>query len=364
MSIRDEEELYGFDMDQLFEVDGDADTNAAPDAESLSQSSQTSTLHDKLNEYHPKSFQGRLYTKLIQRENLAFQTMVESRRKHLIEDGIVDEEESLDLVNHPTDLPSQVQKRIYDRIAKEKEERRVELERKKLEDAANVYKNPWVLNKEREMVEYCKKRSTCQEPEMSATLDSLIEIVENKLKQFHDNQGTTTKEALEERKKVCRSLGYVREDMAEAITNTYHRLPMVINLNIQGMPEVMQVDLTPPRSQTNRSVTPKVPEQNSPTLELPKTPQSIESPVLAPPKTPSWTPRPCRKPLQTPDVPRRVTASQSCSMTSEDLLTPPKTPSWSPLTQPRPKKRQKKGVAVTKIDSGKKRKSFITDFYK
>lgn len=311
MSTKEEEDIYLFDMIQLLDDDVDADKDETTEvqpchedeisaAESSSQSSQSTTLQSKISEVHPKSFRGRLYSKLIERENVAFKQRVESRRKRLIEEGIVNEEESLELVNDPDDLPTQIQQRVYDQIAEEKEETRVKLLQKNLEDASKVYKNSWVLKKESEMVDYCKKRSTCQDPEMCATLDSLIEIVENKLKQFHEKEGTIHEQALEERRKVCLSLGHVTEDMLEAIQNVYHRLPMVLD---------PCVPMTPPRSQLGDEV----------------------------PKTPSWSP--------TPGTSSIIMATPVRLDSEEDdmnFATPPQTPSYKPRESPQKSKKKRK----------------------
>lgn len=295
-------------MDQDLDVDLDVDTEfqpsvpeETPDIQSSIQSTQ-STIEDKMREFHPKSFRGRLYWKLNEKANAAsraemeeIQQVVVSRRHRLIEEGIVSEIESVELVNDPIDLPTQIRQRICDRNTKQKEESRVAMLEKKKIDAAQAYKNPWLLQHESEMFQYGQKLKICNDATMRSTLSSLLEICENKIKQFHESAGTTHQEAIEERRKFCLSQGYVHQDMVEEIKSVYHRLPMVI------VDTCMQ--MTPPSSEFGDDTT---------LGDAPKTPSWSPKYANLVPLTPSWSPK-----LSSPKGPFR-------------LLVPPKTPSWSP----------------------------------
>ncbi|KAK3734488.1 hypothetical protein QZH41_008196, partial [Actinostola sp. cb2023] len=316
LSIEDEQELYTFNLDQcgLDVDDADAEYQSSLHVEessevhTSSESTRTETLQEKLKEFHPKSFRGRLFTKLVERadaasrmENETMQRMVQSRRRRLIEEGIVNEEEALEFIQDPIHaLPTQIQKRRYEILGREKEKRRVEMLEKNVNDATSVFKNPWVLQKEREMFEYCKEREQCHDVEMRTTLECLVEITENKLKQFHEKSGTMHKEAVKERKKVVLSLGYVCQELVEEIKNVYHRLPMIMGAYIQ---------MTPPRSELgDDGIIPDSPQ--TPSWSAKET-TSVASPELEPPKTPSWS------------------AKETTSVASPEME-PPKTPSWSP----------------------------------
>ena len=288
LSIHEQNELCGFCVEEPWELD------------------------EKVKEM-ANSFQGRLLQKLRERSTLEksreeeeTRAMVESRRSRLIEEGIVTEEEAREFISQPFGvLPPNIQQRRYERMATEREENRLKLQEKNIDEAAKVYKDAWVLRMEQEIHQLCLKRKMSCDDEMRSSLDHLLEINENKLKQFHELRGTMTREALEERKKLCLSLGYVEPDMAHQIENVYQRMPDVVNT-------ACPLELTPPRSDIGEDI-----------------------PI---PPTPSWTPKPnSLQPFRTPwwGTPDRLIPSQSAAtpMGSPELV-PPKTPSWSPKSQP------------------------------
>lgn len=245
-----------------------------------------------------------MYAKLVERadeevrrEEERDQRRLESRRNRLIEEGIVDVTEAQELIQDAEhELPSQLIERRLDRQAKEREVTSAQNQQKRLTDAKKVFSRTWVLDKEKEMFEYCERMDKCKDDqEMRATLKSLIEITENKLKLFHESQGTTHKEAVAERAKVCLALGYAQPHTAEYIENVYHRLP-VVDLD-EPLP------LTPPRSEVGAD----------------------EDLFLNVPPTPSWSSKTSAPILSTP--PRsKVTADNNLA------LDVPKTPSWLPKT--------------------------------
>jgi hypothetical protein len=80
--------------------------------------------------------------------------MLDLRRLQLMELGIVDDNKAHELIQDPYhELPSHLKERQFEVIAHEREARRAENHQKQVQDAAKVFSNPWVLQKEREMFE-------------------------------------------------------------------------------------------------------------------------------------------------------------------------------------------------------------------
>ena len=268
------------------------------------------------------SFKERIVSKLEERQQETnvkeleeYQQLVESRRQRLIKEGIVNQQEAVELINDPIDqLPTQIQQRQFEMIARETEKSRILLEERRIKDALLVYKDPWVLQKELEMYQHCKERRSCHDVKMRSTLNTLIEIAESKLKQYHEIQGTITKEALEERRRVCLLLGYLRQDMIKELTTVYNRMPdpdpFVLTEN-EDMPENTTIT-TPPRSVME--------EENIP----------------GPPPTPSYKPR-----SETAENYVVVTTPPRTEMQEEEYFTPPPTPSYTPRKEKRKKKSRK-----------------------
>lgn len=65
-----------------------------------------------------------------------------------------------------------------------------------------------------------------EDAEMQAVLTSLLEINSNKLRLFHEDQGTLgQQEALKERKKMCLERGLVDKSCVDCIRDVFSPLP-------------------------------------------------------------------------------------------------------------------------------------------
>lgn len=303
-------ELCMFNLDQHWDLEECGHSNA-PSAEDASMStpvslSQLSTpeirqqeLSVEKRKYDPKSFRGQLLEKLTDRCNAQVQRQrgeelkrLESRRSRLIQLGIVNEEEAMEHIKDPYhQLPQHVQQRRMDMIARENEMEKREKRKEQVQQAQEIYQQPWLQQKEREMCDLVRKADQTKDLEMKATLESLIRISENKIRLFHDKNDANHAIALEERRKYCLASGLIREEMLAEVRNVYHRLPTLC-----CFPETM----TPPMSDRGHEVT------------------------WTPPKTPSWSPRPdCKSPSP-------ALQQDESGQVSPLSWYPPKTPSWSP----------------------------------
>ena len=185
----------------------------------VQQTSQLSTAESRCHalaretsECDPKTFRGRLLARLLERASAEVRKekedtdeMVQSRRLRMIEQGVVDEIEANEYIQHPYDpLPPHIQERRMAIIARDNEKEREAMRAQQVHDAKRVYNDTWLLQKEREMFHLVEKvQSTKGNAEMTATLQSMLEITENKIKLYHERQGTMHNIALEERERVC-----------------------------------------------------------------------------------------------------------------------------------------------------------------
>jgi len=125
------------------------------------------------------------------------------RRRFLIDLGVASESQINRRVTDPDGpLPSTPEQ--MERQASDEREKRMQKPQRQREQekARKAFSNPWLVRMEAEMAECNRRLEGTKDAEMRAVLTSLLEINSNKLRVFHQNQGTLGKqEALAERKK-------------------------------------------------------------------------------------------------------------------------------------------------------------------
>lgn len=164
------------------------------------------------------SFQGRILSKLVEREeekvaleNENNERRLEARRARLIQNEICDEEEAQQYIKDPFHaLPSPINERHMEFVARERKKEREDEEKTEMEKARSIYKDSWLIQKEKEMYDLVEKKNNTVDIEMKSTLEGLILISENKIKMFHEKSGTPSRVGLHERKKMCLVLGRAR----------------------------------------------------------------------------------------------------------------------------------------------------------
>lgn len=154
------------------------------------------------------------------------------RRRFLVDLGVTSESKINRRVIDPDEpLPSTLQQ--MERRAIKKREERIQVQRKQQEKepAGEAFTNPWFIGMETEMAECNRRLEGTEDAEMQAVLTSLLEIKSNKLRLFHENQGTLGRqEALKERKKMCLERGLVNKSCVDCIINVFSRLPVIVEL--------------------------------------------------------------------------------------------------------------------------------------
>ena len=101
-----------------------------------------------------------------------------------------------------------------------------------------VFSNPWLLEIEKEMAENNMRLERGTDPDMSATLTSLLEIDCEKLRALHEKQGTLRLQiAMEKRKELCVKRGLVDPRYASSVRDVYSPLLVIVEVSNQTCPD-------------------------------------------------------------------------------------------------------------------------------
>ena len=114
-------------------------------------------------------------------------------------------------------------------------------DRKEKKWAREAFQSPWLRNTERELNECMVTLESSIMPDMRDSMDALCEILEEKLKDHHNNLGTLgCQEALAERKKVCVELGLLRKEDQHMVKTLFEALPVPSSSHREEMEEVLE----------------------------------------------------------------------------------------------------------------------------
>ena len=229
------------------------------------------------------------------------------RRRFLIDLGVASESQINRRVIDPDEpLPSTLEQ--MEQQASEKREERMQVQKRQQEQekARKAFTNPWLVGMETEMAECNRRLEGTEDAEMRAVLTSLLEINSNKLRLFHQNQGTLGKhEALTERKKLCLERGLVEKSCVDCIRDVFSPLPVIVQLastenNSASVPALF----TPPDSEKGADNYDEEEDDDEMCMsQKPKTPSYIPSfdfPCAPSPIPLSGTPRKRPRLTQTP----------------------------------------------------------------
>ena len=124
--------------------------------------------------------------------------------------------------------------------------------RKEKKRVREAFQSLWLRNTERELNECMVILESSIAPDMRDSMDALCEILEEKLKDHHNNLGTLgCQEALAERKKVCVELGLLRKEDQHMVKTLFETLPVPSSSQREEMEEVLEQDK--PRTPNNVS---------------------------------------------------------------------------------------------------------------
>ena len=254
-------------------------------------------LRHELEKAVPGGFRHRQLSMLLrnaQTQHKAIQDrQIAGRRRYLVNLGVTSKSQADRLITHPdeplpTDLARREQQALNDRAERLEKQR----ERDEQEKVKKAFSNPWLLEIEKEMAENNMRLERGTDPDMSATLTSLLEIDCEKLRAFHEKQGTLRLQmAVEKRKEICVNRGLVDPRYASSVKDVYSPLPVIVEGSNQNMSR--------PTASNDDGNTPKTPSYDPPkdthqTMFTPRSSQeAVESEsedMFITPKTPCYEP--------------------------------------------------------------------------
>ena len=250
--------------------------------------------------------QGKACTKAIRDHRLT------GRRKSLVDLGVASASQVDSLITNPdSPLPPILEQREQHGIKDWAKRLQAQKRREDQEKVERVFSNPWLLDMEREMADSNWRRERTEvDAEMCDVLTSLLEINSEKLRAFHERQGTLgLQAAIERRKIVSLERGWVESACANCVRDVYSPLPVIVdasNLSGSGSDRPMLL----PGTSTDGT-------------------DEDDNVLVGPPTIPSYerSTEPCV--MFTPPF---TPSQETFDYDEEEMFETPKTPSYTPKT--------------------------------
>ena len=212
------------------EIPQDATQVAEIESDSCSQSDDiVDILENQLGTLRPESLQHRMMTHMLETEQAKQQRRVlfekeryAQRKAWLKDKGVSSQNAELLPVESDEPTPSPIARDLerfaHARAVAEQDARR--------QAARKVFEGAWLKETEKELHD-CVRRFLCiQHPPTRHSLEAYREVLEDKLKNHHKNLGTLgSKEALEERRRTCVSLGLLDRGHQHLVKCVFEALP-------------------------------------------------------------------------------------------------------------------------------------------
>ena len=101
--------------------------------------------------------------------------------------------------------------------------------KRKMQRAVEAFENPWLVRTEEELQECTVKLTGSSiDRENRASMQAYLEVLQDKLKNFHRDLGTLNCEFdLDGRRRWCMSQGLLKKDQRHLVTNLFQCLPIV-----------------------------------------------------------------------------------------------------------------------------------------
>ena len=217
-------------------------TNVPQDSESVSMSDDVlDALNDFVGRSYPGSLQRRQREHILKEEQRKRATREDRRRQQhemkkqaLLDKGISVESVEMLPLDPYQEMPSPLQREV-DNYCRDKRAREEEQCREK---AARVFEGSWLLTTEREFHDCVRLLNGNLDKNRRASINAHLEVLQDKLKNHHSNLGTLgSKEALAERKRVCRMLGLLTEEDENLVKSLTEPLPLATVENNYGEEE-------------------------------------------------------------------------------------------------------------------------------
>ena len=205
------------------------DTAQVTDSECSQSSDILDILENQLQTLTPESLQHRMMTHMLETEQAKQQSRVlfeqerYAQRKAWLKDrGVSSQNAEL--------LPEESDEATPSPIARDLERferaRTVAEQDARRQAARKAFEGAWLQKKEKELQDCVRRLHTTQHPSTRNALEAYRELVEDKLKNHHKNLGTLgSKEALEERRRTCISLGLLDRRHQHLVKCVFEALP-------------------------------------------------------------------------------------------------------------------------------------------
>ena len=161
----------------------------------------------------------------LERVRQAEENSYKQRQQALMSRGVTRQHVAL-LPRDPSEpMPSQI---ANDLGVHRREALRDEMKRK-MQRAVEAFENPWLVRTEKELQECTVKLTGSSiDQENRASMQAYLDVLQDKLKNFHRNLGTINCEfALDGRRRWCVSQGLLKKDQRHLVTNLFQCLPIV-----------------------------------------------------------------------------------------------------------------------------------------
>lgn len=212
------------------EEDSQIEIDASQDGSESSQDQTIGALRRAMEECSQGSLRHRQVSRLLQvqleqRESVreAEESNYQQRQENLMSKGVTREHVDL-LPRDPSEvLPTPINNDLDDF---RREALREEINKKR-ERAKEAFQTPWLQETETELQDCTRKLNhSALSQETRASTEAYRELLQDKLKNFHNNLGTIGCEfALEQRKRWCVSQGLLRKEERDRVANLFQSLP-------------------------------------------------------------------------------------------------------------------------------------------
>lgn len=243
------------------------------------------------------------------------------RQESLIESGVSEEHAALLPTDSADPLPSPIQRDLQ---ATREQALRKEISAKR-QRAREAFQEPWLQATERELNECNITLTSVIDRQRRTSMESYLEVLQDKIKNHHCNLGTLGCEiALEERRRWCCAEGLLKKEDRHLVISMFQTLPTDTELGESSQQAEKASSQQPPFEGQRNS-------DDEDLMFVTPVPRTLADK----PKTPSY--EPSSEPLYMvtpPFTPRREASEDE----EEEMFVTPKTPSYTPRTK-RPSKR-------------------------
>ena len=221
----------------------------------LDQDEMVAVLERALEQCSPMSLRYRQLSQMLQARLKEVQAakefeerMYQDRRQNLLSRGVTEEHVELLSRDSSDPLPTPIQR---DLDVANAQARREELVTNR-ERAKKAFESPWLQATERELYQCSLTLSAVLDRQTRASMDAYRQVLQDKLKNHHENLGTMKCEfALEARRRWCCAEGLLKKEDRHLVTTLVQTLPTINDLGESSQATLEEPSPASPEAQTN-----------------------------------------------------------------------------------------------------------------